>query len=479
MAEFYTWPRSASYLLSFIIALCVLAQTLTVMVSFYRHPRSRARIFEIILELSILGHVFVCSLLHGQAMMGYDMGLLAPSEYAGSRIVFFAAIALLAVLVAAETRKPQAIIALAAAGLTLPFTERLAGRLFAWLYVAAMLFWLARSIVIALRRYREIRTTISALSIKSAMDSLNTAVMFCESGGFIVLCNRQMQRLMTVITGEIQRNGEQFFRLLASGETRPGCESTWFEGENACLLPDGTVWLFARGDLTIKKKTYSQFTASDITERWKLTATLQTQNEELRQRQEELVETLDNLQALSHERETQKARMRAHDILGGRLTLLLRTIRSEPAPDYELLRSLTSGLMDELKAAENAHSPQDDMDILKQAFEAIGVGVLFNGELPPDGEKGQLFIDIAKEAVTNAVRHGYATQVTIAMEMASGCRRMRVSDNGGLPVGAIIKEGGGISGMRHRLAAFGGALSVATRPGFTLTIDIPEDENNA
>ncbi len=477
MAEFYTWPRSACYFLSLIIALCVLAQTLAVMVSVYRHPRSRGRVFEMILELFILGHVFACSLLHAQAMLGYDMSLFTPSEYGVSRIVFFAAIALLALLVTAETRKPQAFIALAVAGLTLPLIERLEGRLFAWLYVAAMLFWLARSIVITLSRYREIRTTLSALSIKSAMDSLNTAVMFCESGGFIVLCNRQMQRLMTVITGGIRRNGELFFRLLASEEINPECKITWFEGENACLLPDGTVWLFARADLAIRGKKYTQFTASNITERWKLTATLQGQNEELRQRQEELVETLGNLQTLSHERETQKARMRAHDILGGRLTLLLRTIRSAPVPDYELLRSLTAGLMDELKAAENEHSPQDDMDILKQTFESIGVGILFDGELPPDREKGQLFIGIAKEAVTNAVRHGYATKVFIAMELAEGCRRMRVSDNGGLPVGAI-KEGGGISGMRHRLAAFGGALSVATRPGFTLTIDVPEDEKD-
>ncbi|HCC35745.1 MAG TPA: hypothetical protein DEQ02_09010 [Ruminococcaceae bacterium] len=174
----------------------------------------------------------------------------------------------------------------------------------------------------------------------------------------------------------------------------------------------------------------------------------------------------------------QRSKMRAHDILGGRLSLLLRMLQSEPAPDYSLLSSLSLGLMDELKAAESANSPQNDMDILKQTFESIGVEIKFDGELPQDDEKGKLFIDISKEAVTNAVRHGFATKVCITMRVEEGRRKIKITDNGGLPV-VEIKEGGGISGMRNRLKAFGGRLNVAARPGFTLTVDLPEEKNYA
>ncbi len=472
IAEFYLWPRDACYAITFIIALCFLAQTLTAVASFYRHPRSRSRIFEAVLELCVLLHVFAASLLHGQAMQGYDMGLFAPPGYGGLRVAAFIAVAVSAALVTIEIRDLRALPVIAAACFTLPIMERTGG-LFAYLYVIATLFFLVRSVLTGWARYGEIRANLSALSIKNAMDSLNTGVMFCESGGFIVLCNERMQRLMSVLTGEIKRNGEQFIRLLLSGEIMPGCEIIWFEGQNACLLPDGSVWLFSIAELTIKRRSYSQLTATDITERWKLTEELQSRNAELALRREELTETLDNLQALSHERETQRARMRAHDILGERLTLLLRTIRGE-APPYALLRSLTAGLMDELKSSP-AQSPQDDMDILKQTFEAIGVEILFDGELPGDDEKGKLFIDISKEAVTNAVRHGLATRVYITIGTAQGRRRMRITDNGQPPAGTI-KEGGGISGMRSRLAAFGGALSVTAPPNYTLTIDVPEDE---
>ncbi len=349
MIEFYLWPRSVCYVITFAIVLCVLAQILTVMVSFYRYPRSRSRIFEAVLELFILGYVVVCSLLHGQAMMGYQIGLFAPGGYDGLRTFFFAAVSLCAILAFAGTRKPQTLIVLVFAGLTLPVTEQLTDHLFAYLYVAAILFWLARGVLTGLPRYREIKENLSALSVKNAMDSLHTGVMFCEPGGFIVLCNKQMQQLMTVTTGKIQRNGEQFFMLLASKEIDPACEIAWFEGQYTCLLPDGSAWIFARTDLKIKRKTYRQITATDITERWKLTEALRAQNKELTRRKDGLIRTLNNLQALSRERETQRARMRAHDILGERLTLLLRMVRGEPAPDYDLLRSLTARLMDELK----------------------------------------------------------------------------------------------------------------------------------
>ncbi len=125
MAEFYNWPRSLCYLITLVLAMCFLAQVLTALASFYRRPRGRGRILESILETLILGHVFAISLLHGQAMQAYDMGLFTPSGHGGLRVASFIAVALTAVLVIAQTRKTSALIVVAAAGVTLPIVERL------------------------------------------------------------------------------------------------------------------------------------------------------------------------------------------------------------------------------------------------------------------------------------------------------------------------------------------------------------------
>ncbi|MCL2105519.1 MAG: hypothetical protein FWH26_00375 [Oscillospiraceae bacterium] len=428
MTDFLAWSWQARTLLVLLLALCVLAQAMAMVLSFY----SRKRRLRALPELLLLVLLLFCSLLYGQALESFAIGLLAPM--------------------------PE-------------------GHALAWAFLAAMLFSLPRSVYICLRRYREIRTSISALSIKSAMDSLRTGVLFSAPDGFILLFNAQMQRLMTAFAGRVYRNGNDFYDLLASGVLRPGCRKTEFEGRIVCLLPDDTAWQFSQTALRIGKKRYIHLTAADITERWELTARLQRQNGQLRQRNEKLKETIDNLHMLCQEREAQKAKMRAHDILGQRMALLLRTVRESQALDYGLLQALSRGLMDELKAIGEP-SPRDVLEGLRQEFGFIGVELRLEGPPPEDRAKGTLFADIVRESATNAVRHGYATRVLVQVEPTRAGFQIRVTDNGSPPPEGIA-EGGGLSGMRKKAEAQGGTLRVKTRPRFTLEIFLPEENADA
>ena len=477
MTAFYTWPQAILYLITLLIALCVLFQTLATVLSFYRHRSSYRMLFEEFLELFILIQIICCSLLHGQIIQTHDMLFIVSAGYGDLRIALFVILTISALIILLTTRKWWPLLISAAAGLTLPVIERLAGNIFAYLYLAMMLFWFIRSICVSVKLYKEITSSISALSVKNAIDSLRAGVMFCEENGFIILANVQMQWLMIATTGRVQRNGRRFQKLVTEGEIEPNCSMTRFEGHRVCLLPDNSAWMFTSNDLLIGSKKYTQITATDISERWKLTEKLQFQNAELIERQKELNEVLENIHILSRELETQKAKMRAHDILGTRLTLLLRALQRKQPMDDTLLKSLSQGFLEELRADRSLSSPQDEIDILKQEFGAIGVEVLFDGELPADLEKGKLFADISKEAVTNAVRHGFATKVNISVTAADGCSRIRVTDNGQLS-SKEIKEGGGLGGMRIKLKPFHGTLTITMEPGFTLTVDLPEDEND-
>ena len=431
MAEIYTWTWPVRSLIMFLLALCVLSQTLALGLSFY----SQKRKLRALPELCVLAIALLCSL---QVLGSIDLSLIAPVNPAALRLA-------------------------------------LKGRVFIWICLAVILVLLTRSICISLLRYREIKTDISVLSVKNAIDSLHTGILFSDPHGFILLSNAQMQRLMTEITGRIQRNGWHFYCMLASGDLRPGCRKTEFEGQIVCLLPEGSAWMFTKTELPIGKKVYIQLTAADITERWELTAQLQRQGIQLECRGEELKRTIANLHILSRERETQKAKMRAHDILGQRLSLLLRTVRNEQALDYDLLRSLSQGLLDELISG-GAPSPQDALDELRRSFGSIGVNILLEGKLPEDNVKGQMFVDILLEGVTNAVRHGFATEIAIQMEHRDGCFRTRIANNGPPPPDSFT-EGGGLSAMRKRLEPYGGTLHVDFEPQFVLTINLPGGED--
>lgn len=98
--------------------------------------------------------------------------------------------------------------------------------------------------------------------------------------------------------------------------------------------------------------------------------------------------------------------------------------------------------------------------------------------LGPIGETAELTIyRVVQEALTNAFRHSGATQVSVTIEPVSGLgrgqsARVRVSDNGrGLP--PDHKLGLGLTGMRERVMALGGTMTVTSASGATVEATIP------
>ena len=85
---------------------------------------------------------------------------------------------------------------------------------------------------------------------------------------------------------------------------------------------------------------------------------------------------------------------------------------------------------------------------------------------------------VAQECLTNALRHTAAREILLRIERRSGPENallIRVEDDGGGDAISIAKASGfGLNGMRERLAALGGSLSVerATR-GLSVDATIP------
>jgi two-component system sensor histidine kinase UhpB len=91
--------------------------------------------------------------------------------------------------------------------------------------------------------------------------------------------------------------------------------------------------------------------------------------------------------------------------------------------------------------------------------------------LGPIGETVELTIyRVVQEALTNAFRHSGATQVGVTIEPVAGIGsagtsvRVRINDNGkGLP--PDHKLGLGMTGMRERVMALGGSMTVTSAGG--------------
>jgi two-component system, NarL family, sensor histidine kinase DesK len=90
--------------------------------------------------------------------------------------------------------------------------------------------------------------------------------------------------------------------------------------------------------------------------------------------------------------------------------------------------------------------------------------------LPVDVERGLALV--IREAMTNIHRHAGATEASVRFESTPEKLDMQICDNGR---GGQSAEGNGISGMRERIRALGGTLSIESPPkrGTKLIVNVP------
>ncbi|MEN4904879.1 histidine kinase [Luteimonas sp. TWI1416] len=113
-----------------------------------------------------------------------------------------------------------------------------------------------------------------------------------------------------------------------------------------------------------------------------------------------------------------------------------------------------------LPLAENVPSLRIDMQMPQQF-------------LVDDPERAHVLLRCTQEIITNAVRHSGASLLRLRYVQDAGAIRLDARDDGR---GAdVARAGNGLTGMRERLAAYGGALQVETAPGsgFVLHLELP------
>ncbi len=88
----------------------------------------------------------------------------------------------------------------------------------------------------------------------------------------------------------------------------------------------------------------------------------------------------------------------------------------------------------------------------------------------------QLCYQVAREALSNVLRHSRATRVGIALGREGGSATISIADNGRGFTAATQRRGSGLSGLKERLELMGGGLRVESNPGSTtLVAKIPEN----
>jgi len=94
-------------------------------------------------------------------------------------------------------------------------------------------------------------------------------------------------------------------------------------------------------------------------------------------------------------------------------------------------------------------------------------------ELPPAWDENLL--RIGQEALTNAIRHGHARRIVMELEFSDDAVLLRLKDDGpGFDANSAF-DGLGLAGIRARVSAMGGQLSIesAAGSGTTISVSVP------
>ena len=327
-------------------------------------------------------------------------------------------------------------------------------------WTAAALSLTALSLFASFTLWHKSRRQISPVSIKESCDHLPSALCFAYENGQPCLKNLKMDELSHLLTGEALLNANVFWETI--------------ESQPIVTLPDGQTWSFARVRMSMAGRTVYQITGTNITEEARLQRELEKDNLRLKDMNRRLRQYGQDVQAATREKEILRAKTRVHDQIGHAL-LQTRQFLSGTQGDAESVCTAWRQNVRLLLGKYAEEAREDSFEQLARAAQAIGVAIARVGAFPEDGtENAHLAETAAHECLTNLVRHAHGTRLEISSEATKIGWKIRYINDGDAPTGPIV-EGSGLTALRARTEAAGGAMEIVHAPRFELTLTLPEE----
>jgi signal transduction histidine kinase len=185
-------------------------------------------------------------------------------------------------------------------------------------------------------------------------------------------------------------------------------------------------------------------------------------------------------------RERERIAREMHDILAHSMSLVVVqaeagpvAMRSDPGKAEEVFDTISATarealaqlrrVLGVLRSDEASREPQPGLDAVPALVASVQrAGLAAKVEecghrrsVPPD--LAATAYRIVQESLTNTVKHARASQVHVRLEWQDSALSLEILDDGLGPADDGVPSGGGLIGMRERVAAVGGEL--ATGPG--------------
>lgn len=238
-----------------------------------------------------------------------------------------------------------------------------------------------------------------------------------------------------------------------------------------------------------------------LTNQRRETLRIQKLNRQLRDANDQLRVYAVKLERMTEIRERNRLAREIHDTLGHTLTGIIMGADAvlalfDPAPEEAkkrvqvIAQSARDGLNDvrrSIKAlrpdALEKASIEEALEILVTNFhQTTSADIRYEqlaGPLSLASDEEDTLYRVIQESMTNAVRHGHATEIHVRLTRREDLLTIEIRDNGLGCGGAEVQEGFGLRHMRERLGLLGGSLTCGDRAdedgarGFYIVVSLP------
>lgn len=323
--------------------------------------------------------------------------------------------------------------------------------------------------------HRWIRHHINMMSIKEGSDKLPMGLCCYYESGRTLLVNYTMGELCRIITGEALLNAHTFKAKLISGYLENGCTKIDSGSDVIISLPDGRAYTFSFRSYMLEKREIFEMVAVDVTDRFELIEHIEASNNEINRVNARLEDYGKTITDIIREREMLTAKVAIHDSLGKALIAAKRYVAfGDDAINIDALRALWVNSVALLSREAEYKDDNDSFDDLYDAAEIMGLKLSLKSEIKLENRTLKRMIMIgARECITNAAKHGKATELNILVKATKTGALVEYTNNGEAPT-AEINMGGGLSSLERTINALGGQMEIVSTPEFVLRLSLDD-----
>ncbi len=432
MKYLYSLPSSIIVFGIIIALFTLLLQVVNTSIYMLMRPKKNNKIISHIFNLNlILYFMIVCGVI-ASIERHLTEGIIYFNYYYVIRY-FMLTITIFGVLNVIFNRSYKDLIIVVISIILLPVFEGVFKESYKYIYIICVVIEFIYTIDLSLSLYQYRKNNITTLSIKEALDSLPIGICFSDKKNRIIFNNKTMINILNYNDIESRIKVIDLWDEIKK-------KDTIFDDSNTALLKynDDTFMVV----LEKANDAEYQIKATNVNAEYEILEEIIKANLKLEEQEKALKDYIVKIEEIERQKSLLRVKGRIHDVFAQRLSIIHQYLDNEDIKNIsnEEIKKLLIDMTKDIKE-ENELGYEDTKNNIISSYELIGMKIIINGDFK-ENSKWNAILKIVREAATNALRHGGATELVVDNKD----NVIYITNNGEEPT--IIKEGNGIKNMK-------------------------------